>query len=169
MHIAGKPAVNDRNGTWDFLQACPDGTVTTQSTDLAWNIRRRYRHSKVYTDIPQPQQIYTYGDILVLPRKYGGNCLPLNEALSSGMPVIMTDISPNNHLLPKEWLVPAYKTDTIEPRTIVDVYTADTHELYQRIQWVKDNIESQSQRANEIADTISWQTLLPKWEEAIYG
>lgn len=167
LHIAGKPAANDRNGTWEFMQACPDGRVTTQSSDLAWNIRRRYRHSDVRTDIQQPQQIYSLGDILVFPRKYGGNCLPLNEALSSGMPVIMTDIEPNNHILPPEWLVPARKTDSFEPRTTVDIFTADVDRLRERIQWVKDNIESESKRANKIADTISWVTLLPKWQEAI--
>lgn len=167
IHLAGKPATNDRNGTWEFLRACPDGIVTTQSKDLAWTIRKRYRHSNVYTDVKDPQVIYSLGDIMVLPRKYGGNCLPLNEALSSGMPVIMPDISPNNNILPKEWLVPATKTDYFEPRGKVDIYSVDTQALAERIQWVKENIQTESQKANEIADTISWKTLKPKWEEAI--
>jgi len=167
IHIAGKPAVNDRNGTWDFMRACPDGTVTTQDNEFANRIRQRSRHSKVYTNIEQPQQIYSMGDILVLPRKYGGNCLPLNEALSSGMPVIMPDISPNNHILPKEWLVSVNPAGFFEPRTRVDIYQADVNALAERIQWVKENIESQSKLADEIANKISWTTLLPRWEEAI--
>ena len=83
------------------------------------------------------------------------------------MPVIMPDIPPNNHILPKEWLVPATLTDSFEPRTKVDIYTVDVFALAERIQWVKDNIRSESKRANEIADTISWETMLPKWEQAI--
>jgi glycosyltransferase involved in cell wall biosynthesis len=172
IHIAGKPATLDRNGTWDFMQACPDGIVTTQSEDLAWHIRRRYRHSRVYTNIESPKVLYQMGDILVLPRKYGGNCLPLNEALSSGMPVIMPDISPNNHLLPKEWLVPAVSIGKLNPsgvneRSPVEMYEVDAQALVERIQWVKDNIYFESLKANELADTISWPNLLPKYQEAI--
>jgi DNA polymerase I-like protein with 3'-5' exonuclease and polymerase domains len=33
----------------------------------------------------------------------------MNEALLSGLPVIMTDVSPNNTILPPEWLVEATK------------------------------------------------------------
>ena len=167
IHIAGKPATNDRNGTWDFMEAYPSGIVTTQSDDLAWRIRHKYRHSNVFTNLATPQEIYGKGDVMVLPRRYGGNCLPLNEALSSGMPVIMPDISPNNHLLPKEWLVSAFKSDSFEPRGRVDIFSCNIDELRDRIEWVKANIETESKRANEIADTISWQTMLPKWEEAI--
>jgi hypothetical protein len=41
---------------------------------------------------------------MVLPRRYGGLCLPMNEALLSGLPVLMTNMEPNNNILPKEWL-----------------------------------------------------------------
>lgn len=167
MHIAGKQAVEDRNGTWDFMDAWPSGIVTTQSDDLAWHIRQKYRHSDVFTGIDNPLEMYQKGDILVLPRRYGGNCLPLNEALSTGMPVIMTDISPNNHLLPKEWLVPAIKTGEFEPRGKVGIYSVNIDHLRARIEWVIANIETETQRANQIADTISWTTLLPEWEATI--
>lgn len=170
MHIAGKPAAHDRNGTWDFLNACPDGLVTTQSSDLATVIRQRYRHARVKTGIDNPNFLYQMGDVLVLPRKYGGNCLPLNEALASGMPVIMPDISPNNHLLPSDWLVPAYVTGSFEPRTQVDIYTVDHAALVQKLQWFREqNMAEQSKRARSIAETISWQHLLPQYKEVIYG
>lgn len=167
MHTAGKPATHDRNGTWDYLYAVPNGIVVTQDEGFARQIRSRYSNSKVFTGIKDFNTMYSYGDIFVLPRKYGGNCLPLNEALSHGLPVIMPDISPNNNLLPKEWLVPATITDWFEPRGRVDVYTVDFDALLDRIDWVATNIESQSMLANEIADSISWTTLLPKYEEAI--
>lgn len=168
IHIAGKPAAFDRNGTWDYLAACPDGIVITQSDDLAYNIRKRYRQSRVLTNIKDNSQIYDYGDVLVLPRKYGGNCLPLNEALASGMPVIMPDIEPNDNILPKEWLVPARKVSTFAPRTEVDIYDIDADALVEKINWFKNcNIEEESLKANKIAETISWQTLKPKYIEAL--
>lgn len=167
INVAGKPAAHDRNGTWEYLQAVPDGIVTTQSDDLAWTIRKRYRMSNVFTNVSNPAQLYTMGDILVLPRKYAGLCLPMTEALSSGMPVIMPNISPNNHLLPREWLVEATVTDHFEPRGRVDIYSVHPDSLRDRIKWVQENIETETLRANEIAESISWTTLKPKWIEAL--
>lgn len=170
IHIAGKPAAHDRNGTWDFLQAFPDGTVITQSLELAQHIRMRYRHSKVYTGIGNPADMYKLGDILILPRRYGGNCLPLNEALSCGMPVIMPDISPNNHLLPSEWLVQASVKEYFEPRTKIEVHAINVGALQEKMEWFRhtDMLE-QSIKANVIADSISWDTLKPKYLEALEG
>lgn len=167
MHIAGKPAANDRNGTWDFLRACPDGLVTTQSDDLSHQIRRRYREARVVKP-ETTEELYSYGDILVLPRRYGGNCLPLNEALASGMPVIMPDIIPNNSILPKHWLVPAYKTGSFTPRTQVDIYSVDIEALRYKIEWMRNqDMRLLSQQAREIAHSISWDRLLPRYIDAL--
>lgn len=161
MHIAGKPAANDRNGTWDFMRAVPNGIVTTQSEELARSVRQRYSHCNVWTNIPNPEDIYTYGDVMILPRKYGGNCLPLNEAISSGMPVIMPDISPNNQFLPNNWLVPAVKTGYFEPRIKVDIYQMDQDALAKKIEEIKLewDIEKESEKADRLAETISWEAL----------
>jgi len=168
INIAGTPAVNDRNGTYDFMNACPDGIVTTQSSDLAWHLRQQYRHSTIYDSVSDNFDIYTLASVLVLPRKYGGNCLPLNEALSTGMPVIMTDIQPNNDILPKEWLVNAHLVDYFEPRTRVEIYQADQQALIDKLNWFRQqDIKQLSEQANQIADSISWQTLLPKYKEAL--
>jgi glycosyltransferase involved in cell wall biosynthesis len=105
---------------------------------------------------------------MVMPRKYGGNCLPLNEALSSGMPVIMPDISPNNNLLPKEWLVPASIDGYFTPRGRVDLYSTDLNALREKIEWFKTvNIGEQSEIADKIAESISWETLKEKYLSAI--
>lgn len=168
IHIAGNPAVHDRNGTWTTLQAMPDVTVITQNDNLATHIKRKYRNARVLSSISEPQAMYEYSDILVFPRRYGGNCLPLNEALSSGMPAIMPDISPNNHLLPKEWLVPARQDGHFTPRTKVDLYSVDPNALREKIEWFKTcNIAEESRKADKIAETISWDTLRPKYMEAL--
>jgi glycosyltransferase involved in cell wall biosynthesis len=36
------------------------------------------------------QDLYSGYDAMVLPRRYAGLCLPMNEALISGLPVFMT-------------------------------------------------------------------------------
>lgn len=166
FHIAGKPAIHDRNGTWEALAAYPNLRVITQDEGLANQIRKRYRHSNVFTDIPY-NQLFDMGDILLFPRKYGGNCLPLNEALAAGIPVLMPDISPNNHLLPKEWLYRAVHRGTFTPRTTVDIYEPIIDSLREKVEWVKENIEQESLRASKIADTISWETLREEWRKIL--
>lgn len=168
MHIAGKPAAYDRNGTEDYLYAVPNGLVITQNDHFAQLLRSKFRHSRILTNIEEAHQMYEYGDILVLPRRYGGNCLPLNEALSCGLPVIMPDISPNNHLLPEHWLVPAKVINTFTPRTKIDIYAVDQTALAEKIEWFRTcDIAKESQLANEIAESISWETLRPKYMEAL--
>lgn len=165
FHIAGKPASHDRNGTYTFMNAFPDGRVATQSSDLAKHLRARYRHSKIYDNIQNYNELYSIGDILVFPRKYGGNCLPLNEALASGCPVIMPDIEPNNHLLPKEWLVPARRVGQFEPRTVIDIHEVDIQQLFETTQLVRERIAMHSETANQIADKISWTNMKQEWLE----
>jgi glycosyltransferase involved in cell wall biosynthesis len=46
--------------------------------------------------------LYEGLDALILPHRYGGLCLPMNEALTSGLPVIMSNMSPNDAILPQE-------------------------------------------------------------------
>lgn len=168
FHIAGNPAINDRNGTDIYLQTDPQGTVTTQSNDLQHQLAREYRHSSIYTGITDQQHLYSMGDVLVLPRRYGGNCLPLNEALSAGLPVIMPDISPNNHILPAEWLVPAIAVDKFTPRTVIDIYQTDIEALRQKMNWFRNcNLAVESEKANQIAESISWKTLKPEYERVL--
>lgn len=168
MHIAGKPAAHDRNGTWDFLQFVPNGLVTTQSEDLARHIRSRYRHSNVFTDIDNVNDIYNKGDILVLPRRYGGNCLPMNEALASGMPVCMPNIEPNNNILPPEWLYEAKAVDSFTPRTKIDIYSPIANSFKEKLEWFKNcDIKQESEKASDIADSISWKTLKPKYMKVL--
>lgn len=163
FHIAGKQAAHDRNGTYSFMHVRPNGTVLTQTETLATQLRSRYRHSKVWTNISNPESMYNFGDVLIFPRKYGGNCLPMNEALSCGVPVIMTDISPNNTFLPKEWLVPAFHAGQFEPRAKVDIFEAEPMGLAQKIDEIIErwDIVEESEKANKIAESISWEALKP--------
>ena len=88
--------------------------------------------SRLSIDTSSPnnrEDLYFGFDAMVLPRRYAGLCLPMNEALLSGLPVFMTDISPNNNVLPKEWLVKSSKVNEFMARTMIDVYEADPEQL----------------------------------------
>jgi glycosyltransferase involved in cell wall biosynthesis len=86
-----------------------------------------------HEEIDNYQDIYHGADALILPRRYGGNCLPLNEAISTGMPVLMPDISPNNQFLDRTWLMPAEIVGQFEPRTVIDIYGVKPEDLAAKI------------------------------------
>src|SRR5690606_2061207 len=81
----------------------------------------------------EQNELYKDFDAMILPRRYGGLCLPMNEALCSGLPVIMTDISPNNRILPENWLAQARVKTQFMTRTMIDLYMTDLQDLARRI------------------------------------
>lgn len=184
LHNIGNPAVHDRNGTLSILDAIirtKDPKVCIQivapSIEILETIPKAFRNldPRIYwglsTDIENYWNLYEVGSVLVLPRRYGGNCLPMNEALSVGMPVIMTDLNPQNTFLPKEWLVPARPKDSFKARTDIEIYEADPKALAEKMEWFanlnSDEMLVESKKADALAETISWTTLLPQYEEVI--
>jgi hypothetical protein len=76
----------------------------------------------------------------------------MNEALMSGLPVFMTDISPNNYVLPEEWLVESDKIDKLMTRMWLDVYGANPKKLAKSIDdYVNGDKEDQKKKAYELA------------------
>lgn len=176
VHIAGRPAANDRNGTYTFLNALQmaegdlKGLVYTQDHSLAQEIKREFPSVDVITNKMNYEELYKKGSVLVLPRKYGGNCLPMNEALAAGMPVIMTKVSPQTDFLPDRWLVEARKTDIeFAPRFKLDVYDCDPSALMLRMRWFSSlsdkDMSDQSNLAHDLASEISWDVMKSKYEE----
>lgn len=137
LHIGGKAAVKDRNGTNTVLKMLDyiDGDyeiIIKSQTELPIKIS----HPKLkleFNNVVDSTSLYNGFDALVLPRRYAGLCLPMNEALLSSMPVFMTDIEPNNKILPSDWLAESSKIDELMTRTMLDVYEADPEKLTNKI------------------------------------
>jgi glycosyltransferase involved in cell wall biosynthesis len=132
LHVAGKVAVNDRNGTMAVLSMLDHSVldyevVITTQTRLpnVSNPRVTIQHENVYNK----EDLYNEFDAIVLPRRYGGLCLPMNEGLVAGLPVFMTDITPNNQILPDKWLTAAHHAGTFMTRTELNYFSADPKEL----------------------------------------
>ncbi len=177
VHIIGRPAFMDRNGTLSFLAAAERlgnkfryvvyYQVPTDSRAREYfqpvkdelNRLRTSLNMEIIADIPNYQDMYTRGDVLVLPRRYGGLCLPMQEALSAGMPVIMTNISPNNAKLPSEWLVNATRQGEFEFHAKVDVYEADVQDLIRVINQFENPefMKTANSNADSIAEMYSWK------------
>lgn len=133
LHVAGKKAARDRNGTDTVLEMLKysreDYSLVVTSQNELEGKPRDNRVSFKYQNIKNREDLYVGYDAMILPRRYAGLCLPMNEALISGIPVFMTDLSPNNKILPKEWLIDAQKTGEFRAKSMIDVYSGDPKQL----------------------------------------
>jgi glycosyltransferase involved in cell wall biosynthesis len=175
VHIMGKVASHDRNGTHDLIDSLKYSTA-----DFQLIIRSQYPVPEYSTsdhrvrweigNIKSQNDMYKDFDAMIMPRRYGGLCLPMNEALASALPVVMPDINPNNAILEKNWLVPAERTHDFMARTRIDVHRSDIIALGKKIDWLAemtdDELSTQKVIALDLAMThFSSDTLRPKYLE----
>jgi glycosyltransferase involved in cell wall biosynthesis len=133
LHIGGKAVSEDRNGTKsvvEMLKYSQEDFQVVVRTQTPLDIKCSDPRLVIETsDSESREEMYNGFDAMVLPRRYAGLCLPMNEALMSGLPVFMTDVSPNNKILPKEWLAKSDKIGILKTRAVLDVYNADPRNL----------------------------------------
>jgi glycosyltransferase involved in cell wall biosynthesis len=180
LHIAGRPAVHDRNGTRDLLFAFHNLpysgvtlTVKIQDSAQAEEYRDMFKADKRIkiddTDVLNYWDAYKGFDCLVLPRKYGGLCLPMQEALAQGLPVIMTDVSPNNEFLPLSWVVPVQHSGKFMARTEIDIFTVHQQMLENRLNYLislpPEHVEKMNKVAHDLGEYLSWDNMKPKYIE----
>lgn len=133
LHIGGKAAIYDRNGTNSVIEMLKyskeDYELVIKSQTGLQIDDKDERLTLLSGNQLRRQDLYSGYDAMIIPRRYAGLCLPMNEALMSGLPVFMTDISPNNIVLPKEWLAQSSFVKTFMSRIGVDLYNADPEAL----------------------------------------
>jgi hypothetical protein len=129
LHIGGKAAAKDRNGTntvVEMLKYSKTNYELVIKSQTPLNIQGNDPRLTIDTSSPDTREsLYEGYDAMVLPRRYGGLCLPMNEALLSSLPVFMTNTSPNNNILPAEWLADTIRVDRLMTRTMLNVYEAN--------------------------------------------
>lgn len=133
LHVAGKKAARDRNGTDTVLEmlrySSEDYNLVITSQTEVESRPRDGRLSILHNNVKNREDLYYGFDLMILPRRYAGLCLPMNEALISGVPVFMTNISPNNIVLPQDWLINVEKITEFRAKSVVDVYDGDPKQL----------------------------------------
>lgn len=174
LHVGGKKAAKDRNGTdtvvemLKYSKAEYELVITTQ-TPLDFNIKDK-RLTLAKSNVENREDLYNGFDAMVLPRRYAGLCLPMNEALISGMPVFMTDVSPNNHILPEKWLVESKKIGEFRTKSMVNIYEANPERLARVIdKYIEGgNIDAFKNKAVEIGfNNFSVEVLKDKYIKII--
>jgi glycosyltransferase involved in cell wall biosynthesis len=182
LHVVGRPAIYDRNGTEDLLHALQcvqseiDVTFTCQDPSYVSSLLARYSIPANVTvhqlsgDVTDRWDLYRGQDVLVMPRRFGGLCLPVNEALGAGLPVVMPDISPNNTWLPSGWLVPARHKASFRAKQHIEVFETDCEALAATIDQLAGDdgfYMNSAQKARELAQSLSWDELKSTYEKVL--
>jgi hypothetical protein len=180
LHISGG-AQYDRNGTALFIEALrnvsspvevmfhqPDETnqtVNLLQEKFPSNIKMR--QNTEYMD--SMKVLFDWADMVVLPRRYAGLCLPAFEAFGHGCLVMMPEVDPQ-----AGWPIIGVPAIKERPRLMkggkVPMWTVDPKILARRIESVIDApiqpIVRASEEGRAWAETRSWERLLPVWKTA---
>jgi glycosyltransferase involved in cell wall biosynthesis len=183
LHIVGRPAIHDRNGTEDLLRALQhvrSHITVTVCCQLSGYVERLAASVHIPSNVKltvRSRDTQNYWDnysgqhVLVLPRRFGGLCLPMQEALAAGMPVIMPNISPNNDRLPPQWLTSAEPNGMFHTKgQDITLYSTPPSVLAAMIDKFATDDEFFRKAKNDaltIAKVFSWETLKPRYDETL--
>lgn len=176
IHVQGHPAMQDRAGTRLLYGALRyvrhPMTVVIRSQRGAGSARRWQVRSGVdvrieHGDVENYWDIYAGADVAIQPRRYGGQSLPLNEASSLGMPVVVLDRDPERDLLPADALIAARPVRRLKVQSgEIQWWDASPRTLAAKLdELIEDEalVERLSKEADAYAESISWERLLPSY------
>jgi hypothetical protein len=169
LHIVGHGGGFGRNGTKELFEALRHTKSdfklivhsqmkleTINDPRIIWRVGNYKDESEMYKD----------ADVLLYPRLYAGQSLPMNEAMSAGLAIMMTDMSPQNKFLPKELLIPTCGMTALMISRPLEMAVVDPKDIAQKIdEWAGKDITRFSQESDRIAEEMSWETLKPKYLE----
>lgn len=171
VHIAGVKLHEDRNGT-DLVTAAIPMVKNKDIKFIIYSQANRNWPESITSDTrveirelnaPNYWDLYKEGDCLLLPRRYGGQTLQLNEAMSCGMIPIMLNCPPNFTMVRNESLIPVFTSKKIMTRTEIDCYDAHPAQLADKIDEFSDllpqEVRALNQRSDHYAELISWESM----------
>lgn len=175
LHVVGHRAAADRQGTQLLMHALRHirsrvrVVIRTQSPLPSYPMRTRVPGQVVdvvHEDVEDYWSLYDGADVLIAPRRFGGQSLPVNEAHSCGLPVIALERSPEStwpgllrvpssvlrHINTKGGSIPVYQCNPRDLACAIDQLAEDPA-LVQRL----------SSEADARAQAMSWDVLGPKY------
>jgi len=179
LFIPGAPAMLDRNGViatieaLDHVETPCDITFKNIHKDqiaLVQNKKRKWPHIVQFSNQYHSDRWEQYKpdyDLTVIPRRYGGNSLTMFESAAAGIPVITTDLSPQNEWFPQEALA---QVDEFEPKVFVggkyNVYSPNIASIAERIEQAIGQpkvYRALCYQQAALAETYSWEKIRPVW------
>lgn len=176
LHV-GAPAFHDRNGTELLRQALGYLTVPIELSVTGWEGGLTLPQCRVRPRVSFPAEsdwradIYDGCGALVLPRRYAGLSLPMQEAAALGFPIVTLDLEPQRSWVHPETLVPATAgPDVRMAGGVVNVADASPR----RLAAVLDRLAADERlwadaaaRSVEHAASIAWSRLRATYTERL--
>ena len=169
IHNSGHGGLHGRNGTKELLQA-----MEFVKSPIKLIIRTQFDTFK--TNDPRVEirvgdfpydTLFSEGDVFVYPDKFGGSCLPLQEAFASGMMIMASNRHPSNLWLPNEPLIPIQGYSKLRIYRDFDAAIVDPKDIAQTIDaWYGKDITKFSLQGKQWAKLNSWKNLKKQYEEA---
>lgn len=110
-------------------------------------------------------------DVLLLPRRYGGLSMVVQEAAALGMPAVMLDVDPQRAEGWPGWRLPAHRLRTVLMRGgEFDVHTCPPETLATAMTMLargERDLEGESTRALAWAAARSWPAVSERWTAAL--
>lgn len=167
VHNAGHGGLQGRNGTKELIEAMEhvksdikliiNSQIPIECSDP--RVEVRVRDHENYWDI------WSEGDVFIFPEKFNGLSLPIQEAISVGMPVMCCDRYPFNAYLPRELMIPVLKYEKITIAKEIESAVILPKQIAQTIDnWAHKDITAYSRAMNRLADQMSWSKLQKQYE-----
>lgn len=168
LHVSA-PAFHDRNGTnlvKDALPHCRTSfTLQVAGPDIPSDpVQIGNVTVQGIGSVRDYWTIYDDADALVLPRRYGGLCLPMQEAASCGLPIISLRLPPQRAWLHDPLLI---QEQMVTPRVRmkggpVNVWGCDARLLAAAMDALVagDHVEAGGDASDRWAESIDWKV----WE-----
>lgn len=146
VHIAGYPPYKDRNGT----------EIVKRAQNMSAHM---IIHEQSKKELPNYADLYKQGDVLVLPRTYGGLSLQLQEAAAVGMPIIVNENDPYAGE-PCTITVKSLPKQRLKLKAEVDYYPTHPQDLANVINQLHGtDISELSRKTREWANRRAWSTM----------
>ena len=178
VHNAGNIGHQQHKGTVEVLRAAQfiesDLTLTIRAQDVKYlnrllaQVPEVKKNPKVILELGQIpyEDLYRSHDVSVVPEKFNGLSLPLQEAYAAGLVVMTTDRYPANTWLPSAPLIPVdhtrkgrigggyleFEESVVDPRMVAS--TMD--------KWYGKDIRDHSLKAQKWARANSWEAKKPQ-------
>jgi len=174
VHVAGWPTGGDRNGTnivaeaVKYLRSDCEVVIRGQHRDVR-RIRPNPRLTVESGNVDNYWDLYRNADVLLMPRRFGGLCLPAQEAMHAGLAVVMPDCSPNE-VWPGPRLQERTRSKIWTPGGDIPLHDVDPRKLAGLIDdltWHPWRIGALQQEAREWAKSNTWAELKPLWLEEL--
>ena len=176
LHVTGHVAAGDRNGTNQLLQAIRTVkhriTVRILTQDGKLPRVRPHRGINLETETggrANYWDLYDDADVLVMPRRYGGLCLPVQEAAACGLGLVMTEVSPNDWW-PTIRVQGTFRGSLNTGTGVIRLFAVTPRRLAQTLDHLAqhpDEVRAAQRAALDWAKDHTWEKMLPQYRDEL--